>query len=346
MLASLDRNHLAFQYPGIFKAGLNKWLDFGTWFMPNSFNDIMAYLQNGAISTTERLESPPEVSDKRKDILSYLISARDPETGEGINKNEIIGEACILHLAGASTVAGAIALLFFNLTRPENADVQRKLAEELRTKFSSSDEITLEAVEHCPYLAATVFEAIRMTAGHAFWRDAQQGGATVTIPSHEADDAIPSNTSSEAVTYFIPEGYTAGFCDYANVRNPKVYPDPYTFDPDRWIPTSDFYTSRGFDKESARAVYERAKKATHTFGVGQRSCIAEGMANAMMLLVTGSLMWRFDMKKAEGPEGNLGGGGPGMGAGRERSGEFQWYGSFTQAGDGPMVHFKDVAGKS
>lgn len=343
MLASLDRNHLAYQYPGLFKPGLNKWLDFGTWFMPNSFGDIMAYLNDGFISTTQRLESPPEDSEKRKDILSYLIDARDADTGEGIPKEEIVGEASMLHIGGASTMAGCLSLLFFYISRPRNAHVARNLANELRTRFTSQDNISLEEVEHCTYLCATVFEAIRFTAPHAFWREAQPGGGTITIPDGEADDIIPTSvTAHSSQTHFLPEGCVAGFCDYANVRNPNIYPDPDSFDPDRWIPTSDFYTSRGYDTETAQHIYERSKKATHSFSVGQRACIAQKFATAMMLLVVGNLAWRFDVKRAEGPEGDLGGGGSGKGNGRERKDEWQWYGSFTLEGDGPMVHFREV----
>lgn len=343
MLSSLSRDHLAFQYPGLFKPGMDKWLDIGTWLMPESFGAIMGYLDNGIKSTMERLENPPEDADKRKDILSYLINARDPETGEGIDKNDIASEACILHLGGATTITGCLSLVFFYLSRPHNAHVYRKLANELRTKFSSSDDITLEELEKCVYLNATTFEATRLTSGHAFWRDARSGGAVITVPEHDAEDIIPSLSAKESMqAYFVPDGCTAGFCDFSSCRNSTLYPDADTFDPDRWIPTSDFYTSRGFDSNDGHKIYERARNATRPFGVGQRACIAEQFAKSLMLLAIGNLVYRFDVRKADGPAGELGGGGTGKGIGREKRDEFQWYGSFTLAGDGPMVQFKQV----
>lgn len=341
ILKSLGRTHLAYQCPWLFKPGLNKWLDFGTWFMADTSKDIMKYLTRGATSTMERIQSPPENAEQRKDILSYLISARDPDTGTGLGSEDIIAEACLLLLAGASTHSESTSCFFWYLTRTSNKHVYQKLAAELRSTFATAADITLEKLERCVYLNAAVTESLRFTAGHALWRDAQPGGATITIPDQETDEAIPSVTASSQ-TYYIPAGYSVGHCNGAFARNPNIYPDPDTFDPDRWVPTSQFYSSRGLDAASAQKVYERAKPGPHPFGMGQRSCVAERLARALYLQIVGNLVWHFDMVQAEGAIGEMGGGGPGQGPGREKKGEFQWYGSFAISGNGPVVQIKQV----
>lgn len=341
ILKSLGRAHLVYQYPWLFKQGLNKWFDFGTWFMPDTSKDIMKYLGRGAMSTMERIQSPPENADQRRDVLSYLISAKDPNTGTGLANEDIVAEACLLLLAGASTLSESVSCFFWYLTRASNKHVYQKLAQELRSTFATAADINFEKLERCVYLSAAVAEGLRFTSGIAFWRDAQAGGATITIPHLEADEAIPSTTTSTQ-SYHIPAGCSVGHCNYAQARNPNIYPDADTFDPDRWITTSQFYSSRGLDAASAQKLHELAKTASVTFSMGQRSCVAERLARALYLQIVGNLVWHFDMVQAEGAIGETGGGGPGKGLGRENKESFQWYGSFTFSGNGPVVMIEHV----
>lgn len=329
-LSGLNRDHLIFQYPGLFTPGLNKWNDFGTWFMPAAVGQMMAFMGVGAGFATQRIESPPENADQRQDVLSYLLNAKDKETGTSLEKEDVVTEACILLLAGGSTTANALNALIFYLSRNVNAEVLKKLTQEIRSTISKSEDIRLENLNKCTYLHATITECLRLTAGTAWWRDATRDGATVTIPD---DHAQFSKT-----VHLIPEGYTVGCSDFATARNGSIFPDAYAFAPERYISSSDFYTSRGFDKQAAEKAYELCRTATHPFSIGTRACLAESLALALMQLVTATLIWHFDFRQGDGIEGELGGGNGGWG--REHKDEFQWYGSFTLKGVGPVVQMR------
>lgn len=341
-LNGLNRDHLVFQYPGLFTPGLNKWNDFGTWFMPAAVGEMMKFMAVGAGTALQRIETPAEDAKDRKDVLNYLLTAKDKVTGTGLEKEDVVAEACILLLAGGSTTAHALSSLFFYLSRDVNSMVFKTLAREIRSTFARPEDICLENIGSCTYLSATITENMRFVAGTAWWRDAQHHGATITIPdAHEYGSK--SGAEPTSTVHFIPEGYTAGCSDFAIARNDSIYPDAYSFAPERFIPTSDFYTSRGFDKKAAQKAYELARSAHHPFIVGTRACVAESLALALMQLLTATLVWHFDFKQGEGKEGELGGGNGEWG--REHKDEYQIYGSFTLKGSGPVVQFQKREGQ-
>lgn len=336
-ISGLNRDHLVFQYPGIFAPGLNKWNDFGTWFMPAAVEQMGKFMGLGAATAMQRIHSPPKDAEDRKDVLGYLLTAKDPTTNTGLEKEDVVKEACILLLAGGSTTAQATAALLFYISRKVNAQVFNTLAQEIRSTFSSPEEVTLHNLVKCTYLHATITESLRLTFGLAKWRDAGPNGATVTT-------SISHDPSDPAVTHhYIPHSYTVGVSDFSVARNPNIFPDPYSFAPDRYIPSSSFYTARGFDKDAADKAYELSRYASHAFSLGPEACVAESLALASMQMLIAMLVWRFDVRQAKGKEGEIGGGNGEWG--REQKDEYQWYGSFTSRGFGPVVQFRKREGK-
>ena len=60
--------------------------------------NFAVYKKFGETAGIERMQRKPE--DKSRDVYSYLMDARDPETGEGFSEPEIISESSLLILAG------------------------------------------------------------------------------------------------------------------------------------------------------------------------------------------------------------------------------------------------------
>ena len=310
----LRRNSLCFQYPSIFQPGINHWLDFGTWFIPSVLDKVMGFMAVGAKSALERIAAEEGISKesrRRDDVLSHLIHGIDPETGTNFTKEDVVMEASILTLAGGDTLGTSLQIMLFYLSR--NQKVYEKLAREIRSTFSSLDDVSLGSqLESCKYLYAFIDECLRMFSGVAFWRDAGPGGAQVC-------------------GVHIPEGLTVGTSQYAIVHHEAYFRDAFKFDPERWVPGGEYS-----DDE-----IQTAKAASRTFGLGPRSCIAMTFARSVIALTTASVIWSMDFRRAS-DNGNmlLAHGKRYAGLGRERVDEFQLYGSFTFSADGPVLEFK------
>ena len=260
----------------------------------------------GTETAIERLKAEKQ----RKDILSHLIGAIDPETGTKFSPQDVIMEANILLLAGGDTTGTGLCTIFFYLSR--NAPTYAKLSSEIRSTFASASEIGLgPKLDSCTYLHACIEEGLRLFGGAAFWRDADEGGATV------AGEVIPA-------------GLTVGFSPYAVHHDPGMFPEPYAYRPERWVPSDEF---------SAEQV-KLAKSACNEFGLGPRSCVAKNLAMTMMLLTVATVIYEMDFRIADGELGKVGEGRPGLGKGRERKEEYQLYGSFTLVKEGPWLQFR------
>jgi cytochrome P450 len=79
--------------------------------------------------------------------------------------------------------------------------------------------------------------------------------------------------------YLVPTGSAVMMSTYTMHHDPRYFPDPFRFDPDRWTP-------------EARA--SRPQFSYFPFGGGPRRCIGEGFAltESVMVLATLAQNWR------------------------------------------------------
>lgn len=200
-----------------------------------------------------------------------------------------------------------------------NPHAYSKLATEVRDAFTFADEIqTGEKLRSCRYLRACIDEALRLSppVGQSLFREAGTGGAFVD-------------------GHYIPRGSLAGTGIYSLHHNPKYFPRPFSFLPERWLADGS-----GMDGDMAPEQLNLAKSAYIPFSTGSRSCIAKALAYNMMLVTIATLIWKFDFKLADGPEGELGSGNPFSELGRTNPGEFQLYSHITSFKRGPVVRFR------
>ena len=96
--SSIKRNIIAAQYPSMFKARLGKWLSADTWIFPKFLKD-RGRLLNGSVGLVqERIDVNDSIEGK--DIMSYLLAAKDPETGESLSIEEVRSESFLMLSAG------------------------------------------------------------------------------------------------------------------------------------------------------------------------------------------------------------------------------------------------------
>jgi cytochrome P450 len=203
----------------------------------------------------ERRRSPGD----RGDLLSMLLLATDEEgDGTGMTDLQLRDEVMTIFLAGHETTANALAWTFYLLS--QNPEPEKRLHAELDRVLAGR----IPGVEDLPQLRYTeqvIAESMRLYPpawglGRRAIRDVEIGGCPVPAGSYVLASA------------FITQ------------RDPRFFPDPLRFDPDRFAP-------------EARAA--RPKFAYFPFGGGARNCIGEPFAwmEGTLLLAVLAQKWRL-----------------------------------------------------
>lgn len=222
-------------------------------------------------------------------------------------------------LEGSDTTSSSLAATFFYLSRHPSA--YARCAAEVRAAFSSIDEIrTGPQLSSCVYLRAAINEAMRLTpvTAQPLWRRVEAGGCVVDGE-------------------FIPEDCIVGAGVYSLHHDPAAWPDPWKYDPERWLvrPGADEK-----EEEQEKARIAEMMRSFAPFSAGPRQCIAKNFAQMELMLTMANVFYRMDFERAPGELGRIGEGRPGMGPGRERPDEFQIVSYFTSWMEGPMIRFK------
>jgi cytochrome P450 len=240
-----------------------------------------------------------------KDFISWLLEAKDPQTGLGFELKELWAESSLLIAAGSDTSSTAMSALLFYLAR--NPACLSKLSAELQSTFKDVEEIKSgAALTSCRYLRACIDEALRMAPPlpSLLLRTAMDGG--MTVDGHH-----------------VPEGVNVGVGAYSVMHNPKYYPEPFSFQPERWL-------SNGGD--------ELARSAFCPFSIGNRGCIGKSMAYLELSIAMARLVYIYRFRAVEGD--GSGAGKPGLEYGRHRKDEFQLVDNFLCSKTGPQLEFE------
>ncbi|KAJ9502926.1 hypothetical protein H2202_002049 [Exophiala xenobiotica] len=119
--------------------------------------------------------------------------------------------------AGSETTAKSLAVITFYLL-----DDKKKLArlrEELKTVMPSpTSPVTLTTLEQLPYLTAVINEGIRLMFG-----------VTTRLPR------VSPNEPLKYKDWVIPPGTPVSESNYFVHMDSNIFPDPESFDPDRWL---------------------------------------------------------------------------------------------------------------
>ncbi|MCC2671408.1 MAG: Cytochrome [Armatimonadetes bacterium] len=197
--------------------------------------------------------------EDRGDLLSMLLLARDEdEDGGQMTDAQIRDESMTLLLAGHETTANALAWTWYLLA--QDPDVEARLHAEVDQVLAGR----LPGADDVPRLTYT-----RMVAA-----EAMRCYPPAWIVARQAAEDCPL----EGLT--IPAGTLVLMSEWVTHHDPRFYPNPDRFDPERWTP------------EAAAA---RPRFAYYPFGGGSRLCIGEQFAWMELVLVLAVLAsaWRF-----------------------------------------------------
>jgi cytochrome P450 len=209
-----------------------------------------------------RIIAGRRAGEPRDDLLGTLLAAQDEE-GARMSDQQLRDEAITLFLAGHETTALALAHTLYLLSK--HPDVERRLYAEIAAVLGGRLP-TADDVRALPYTERVLKEMMRLyppawTTGREATEEVEIGG------------------------YVIPKGAQILTSQWVVHRDPRWFPNPEGFDPDRWTP-------------------ERAKDlprfAYFPFGGGPRICIGNHFAMMEATLVLVILLQRFRVELLPG----------------------------------------------
>ena len=221
------------------------------WFA-RAVDDIVAARR----SLIESGETPP------RDVLTLLLEAQDPETGQGMREDDLRANIVTFIGAGHETTANALTWTFYLLSQAQ--DWREKVEAEAQAQLDAGPIDTLP--ERMPVTRAVFEEALRLYPPAAFLSRAAI-----------ADDEISGK--------LIRAGTVVTVSPFLLHRHRKLWREPDLFDPTRFL-------GENRDKIDRYAYIP--------FGAGPRICIGMGFAMQEALIVIAHLARRFRFDLAPG----------------------------------------------
>ncbi|KAH8648613.1 cytochrome P450 [Xylariales sp. PMI_506] len=196
----------------------------------------------------------------RSDLFEALIDS-------GFGFETLKGNAGLIVIAGSETTGTMLCGAVYLLT--SHPEYLAKVTEEVRSRFTTDDDITLSSVNGLTYMLACLDESFRVYPPVAITgpRVTAKGGSVI------AGNHVAENT-------------TVGVYHWAMSHSPDLFVDPEEFRPERFVGDDPRYKDDRLD-------------AVQPFIVGFRDCVGRNLAYAEMRLILAKLLWHFDMRLAE-----------------------------------------------
>ncbi|MFJ5307193.1 cytochrome P450 [Streptomyces sp. NPDC088350] len=185
--------------------------------------------------------------EERPGLFATLLAAED-----SLGRQQLQDEAITLLTGAIETTGTTLAWTLYEITR--DPGIERRLREELGSVCGDRP-LRYEDLDQLPYSRRVLQEAIRKY-GPA-WMVTRTAARDVELGGHR-----------------IPRGADVVWSPYLHQHDPDHFPDPDTFDPDRWTP-------------------ERAPDTRGSFlafGDGRRKCIGENFAWAELQIILATVL--------------------------------------------------------
>jgi cytochrome P450 len=204
-------------------------------------------------TTAARVAERRASGERRDDLLSLMLDAKDPETGEGFSDGDIVDNLLTFIGAGHETTALALTWTFFLLSR--HPEIESRVLAEIASVTGGA---MLEAgqVASLTYTRQVIQESMRIYPPVAMV--VRQAVEPFTL----GDAAVLPGDN-----VFVPI--------YAVHHHATLWDEPARFDPDRFLPD---------------AVKARHRYSYLPFGAGPRICIGMGFALLEAVAILGTLL--------------------------------------------------------
>lgn len=198
----------------------------------------------------------------RDDLLGIMLKVRHPETGERLSRLNMRYQILTFLVAGHETTSGALSFtLYFLSQNPECLRLAQREADEILGTDPDA-EPTFEQVSKFRYIRRCLDESLRL------W------------------PTVPAFSRRPVADTVLAGKYPMRSQDWALImlgqvhRDPAVWENPETFDPDRFLPEE---------------IRKRPAHSYKPFGTGMRACIGRQFALHESVLVLARLVHRYDI---------------------------------------------------
>jgi cytochrome P450 len=208
----------------------------------------------------------------RKDMLQAILHAQDPETGTSLSEEQKIDEIVTL-LIGPTTSPCLIAFTLYHLL--QNPACLSNARHEISTVLGPSTPLSPVHLPQLAYCSAILKESLRLSPP-------APGFNIEPLPPNTAAPQQPILLASGK--HLIPPNQPIIALLWAINRDPAVFPDPLTFNPDRMLP------------EAYARLPAAAKK---WFGNGKRACTGRHFAWQWAMTVLVGILREVDLTMDE-----------------------------------------------
>src|SRR5713226_3785198 len=201
---------------------------------------------------------------RREDLLDMLLRARDAD-GKPMSDVQLRDEVMTLFLAGHETTAIALSWACYLIA--QNPHIETKLAEELRAVLGDR----VPAPEDLPRLRYTEMvlkEAMRLYP--AVWGIGRKAVAECELGG-----------------YRVPAGSHIFILQWRTQRDPRFFPEPERFDPERW-------------REDPVRSGKIPRFAYFPFGGGPRGCVGAAFAMMEATLLLAMIQQKYHLEVVPG----------------------------------------------
>ncbi|XP_065110624.1 cytochrome P450 4V8 isoform X1 [Paramisgurnus dabryanus] len=225
----------------------------------HSFTESVIHERSDHLNYIESDSESDQGMKKRKAFLDMLLKATD-ENGKNLTNMDIQEEVDTFMFEGHDTTAAAMNWAVHLLgTHPE---VQRKAQQELFEVFGESERpVNTEDLKKLRYLECVIKEALRLFPSVPFFAR-----------------AICEDTKING--YRVPKGANAIIVTYALHRDPRYFPEPEEFRPERFMPEN---------------TVGRHPYAYIPFSAGLRNCIGQRFAIMEEKVILASILRSFNI---------------------------------------------------
>ncbi|KAF5650622.1 cytochrome P450 monooxygenase oxidoreductase [Fusarium sp. NRRL 52700] len=244
----------------------------GKYFVDYLPTDIALLIRTLQIDIPSRVQKTKNELDAgivydRPTIFADLLQS-DLDDSEK-KQDRLVEEAVTIVNAGTETTSWALAVItYFLLSQPETL---AKLQDELKQVVDDPCHLpSWTTLEQLPYLGAVINEGLRLSYGVS--------SRTARVPTAE-DLVYHGEFNKKPTSLVLPRGYAIGMSAAIAHHDESVFPDSYTFAPERWI-------------DEDNKIRKDLEKSMIAFSKGSRGCLGKNLALCELYLSLAALVLR------------------------------------------------------